>query len=757
MSSSTGGRHHRTGILHRVGVAAARHRWLVLTAWSAFALLGLVQLPQLLGPLDPPPIRVDSSQSARAEAAMAEHFPDLGREQMLVVLRNEHETATEPGFARTAVAVMTALRQRREVTVVVPLPPADLPTGNIPAAAAGPLWELRGLYRDSHNSYILVTVSGTDGQRLRWFPEWQAAVEQAIRDTSAGHVTGYLVGYTAAAHELQQLALTDVYTADAIAMPAAFLLLLLGLGCLGAAAVPAVVAGVAISGTLCVLDLLPAVNATQLMVVSMVGLGVGIDYCLLVVSRFREELARGLGRTDALGHTTATAGRTVAYSGIAVMLATSSALLIDNAAVRAVAASAITVTAISVVAALTLLPALLATSRPWLDRGTLPWRTRPHATATAGEQGRWARWARHVMRRPWRYGTTVVVLLALAAAPSLDLRLSLELPEKALADTAFGRGMAVLTDDKGADGGNLGGFMPIVVQTPAHRPVPDTTALVSALRADPRIATALVYGTRADTTLVLAVPKISPTTPEAAALVRYVRHTIVPRTTPPDITVLVGGPPAVVVDLAEESTSKLWWVIGFVLAVSLLLLMVLLRSVLLPIKAIIMNILVTAATYGLVVVVFQNGIGDELFGTTATGTTQVYLPIAVFVVLFGLSLDYEVFLIRRIQEEYEIHGDTERAVATGLQTTARPLATAAAIMIAVFASGLAAHLPDSKQLAFALAVAILLDATLVRFVLVPAFIKILGRWNWWYPQPLRRATRHHRRDINPDETIQPVR
>jgi RND superfamily putative drug exporter len=463
-----------------------------------------------------------------------------------------------------------------------------------------------------------------------------------------------------------------------------------------------------------------------------VGLGLGIDYSLLMVTRFREELATGARHADAVGRTVATAGRTVLLSGLALVVAATSLLVVRIPVAREAVAATVIVAFVAMASALTLLPALLAMSGSWLDRGALAWHTRPEV---ARQNTRWARWAGHLMRHPLPYAIGVSVLLLVAAAPALGLRLGLDIPRTVLADTSTGKGLAVLEQDSFA---GATGTVTVLIQRPPGTSPPDTALLTSALRADPDILAVVAAGTNRDSTLLLALPRDRPDAPETVTLVTRIRDQIVPEAIPPRYSVLTGGLSAAAVDLRQEAAAKLWWVIGLALAAAFLFLVLILRSILLPLKAIVMNLLATGASYGLLVLVFQNGLGERLLGFTSTGTIQAYWPVVMFIILFALSLDYEIFLVRRIQEEFHVHGDNRRAVAVGLQATAHSISLAAATLIVLFASLLAVTALEIKQVGFALAVAVALDATLIRLVLVPALMQLFGHRNWWLPDRLSR-------------------
>lgn len=717
----------RSASFSRLGVAMTRRPWLVIGVWVALAVAGLALVPNLLVSLGAPSFQVDGSPSARAEEAIAEGFPAWGNEQLLLVLRSERYGIADSRYRAAVDAAYTALRAQPETRLAVALPPPGNGTANELSA-------LSSVYQDPRNTYVLVAVAGDERQRLQRFPGWRTAIEQAVYSASGGTVTSYLLGPSAISHDLRQEEISDARRAEAVAVPLALLLLVFGLGALGTAVAPLAVAAASISVTLGMFAATAAFvsfDVFLLTVVSVVGLGLSIDYALLMAGRFREELATGACRDEAVGRTVATAGRTVFFAGVALVVAAASLLVVRVPVAREAAVATMIVALVAMAAALTLLPAVLALSGSWLDRGALPWRKSPDAARHL----RWKRWARHLMRHPWPYTIGVTLFLLIAAAPTLGLRTGIDVPRAILADTATGKGLAVLDQDSFA---GVTGVVTVLVQQPPGTSPPDTTGLVSALRADPRTAVVVTAGTNRHGTLLLVVPKDGPGMPPADALVTRIRDRIVPASAPPGHPVLTGGLDAAAADLREEATAKLWWVIGLALAAAFLYLMVMLRSILLPLKAIMMNLLATGAAYGLLVVVFQYGVGEHLFGFTSTGSIQAYWPVVMFIILFALSLDYEIFLVRRIQEEYQRHGDNSRAVADGLQRTAHSISLAAATLVLLFASLLTVRTLEIKQVGFALAVAVTLDATLIRLVLVPALMQLFGRWNWWLPAEAER-------------------
>jgi RND superfamily putative drug exporter len=715
---------------YRLGVAMARRRRTVVAVWLAAAGLGLVLLPYLVSSLASPPYEVSGSESQRASADLQRSFPLLGNESTLLVLHSEQLTVREAVFRAAIDASMTALSRQPGVSSVAALPlPGDPRSAPVLADELAPIGEL---YADERTAYVMVNVAG-DTQLLQERSLGQGlAAGEAARGASGGAVSAYLVGMPSVGHDLQRIQLDDLFRAELIAIPVTLLVLLVGLRAPLAALLPLAVAGAAVlvtTGVLTMLSPLFTANGMLLIAVTAVGLGVGTDYALFVVARYREGLAGGASPERSAGAALASNGRTALYSGLVVILAVVCLLGIRWEAYTHFMVGVTIVIAAQVAAVLTLLPAALVLMSRYLEWRPLSRRRIP-ATGAAGEG--WARWCRHLMRHPWPYLVGVTAGLVILAAPAADLRLGIDMERQALSGTPTGTGIALMEREPI---GGVTGMAVVVVEWGTPAVAPDTEPLLSTLRADPLVAAVTSVHNDRDRTAVFVIPQVGADSPLLAGLVHRIRGDIVPRA---GLTALVTGPGAMVVDLGDEVTGKLWWVIGAVLALMYVLLVVVFRSLLLPLKAIVLNALVTAAAFGLMVLVFQHGLGEDL-GFTSPGLIWVHVPLAVFTVVFALSLDYELFLVRRIQEEYLAGGDNTAAVVAGVRHTARTITLAALIMVAAFGGLLAASIVGVKELGFATAVAILLDASVVRLALVPALMQVLGRWNWWLPFASRPA------------------
>ncbi|MFE9580097.1 MMPL family transporter [Nocardia sp. NPDC006044] len=711
----------------------AVHRRRVLVGWLLAVLVGVLGLPHLLGSMVSPSLEVTGSESQVAGRVLAAGLPTFGNDLMIGVLHSPSLAATDPVFRTAADSAMTALGRQDGIAGIVQL---SMTADSDPASSlAQSMAPLRALFHDEHTVYLLIGATGDDRERQARTPAQQDALARAAQANSAGQVQAYLVGVPAFGQILQQTEIADLVRIEMVAVPVAILVLLFGLRAPVAALVPVVIAGAATISTLglfAVLTGLLRVDGMLLIGVNAIGLGIGIDYALFVMYRYREELAAGAGPEKAIATAAATSGRTVLYSGLILLLASVSLFLLRWPVFIEAAIGVIAVVTVTAVAAVTLLPAVLSALSDrieWQPRW-LSSRTRSAGGAMADQGGLLARWAGHLMRHPWPYAIGVSAALLFAATPVPSMHLGLDVERRALSGTAYFTGFDRMTRE-------VPGFastIAVLVERPADTDAPATGALVAALQADPEVAGVSVIDNDSDLTALLVVPRHPPDSPAAVDLVQRIRTHIVRTAGPPGFSVLVGGSGALVADILIETSAKLWWVIGCVLMLLFAALIVMLRSVLLPLKALLMSLLATGAAFGLSVLVFQRDRSDgALLDLAVPGSVWPQVPLVVFVVLFGLSTDYELFLVRRIQEEYRMTGDNRRAVSVGLQQTARPITLAAAILVVGFGSLLMSRISGLEELGFAVAVALIIDATVVRLVLVPALMQIMGRWNWWLP------------------------
>jgi putative drug exporter of the RND superfamily len=529
---------------------------------------------------------------------------------------------------------------------------------------------------------------------------------------------------------------------EVLGLVVAALILLLAFGSLLAAGLPLAVAlfGLLVgASSLPLLGLLIDIPVWAPVMAAMVGLGVGIDYALFLLSRHREHLAAGVPVAESVGRSLATAGQAVVFAGGTVVVAILGLTFAGLPFVSAAGLGISAVVLVMVLAAITLLPALLGLAGHRLRaRGPLVRlrRRRAHGGEADAAVLRWSRWGAHVSRHAAAYAVAGTMLLLALAAPVLALRLGLpdegSYPQSRTERRAY---------DLVAEGFGPGATGPMVVAVDISRDRSVVDPLVSALAADPGIESAVAgpVAATSDVAVIVAQPTTSPQDVATAQTLDRVRRTVLPSVlTNSHAAAHVGGYTATMSDLSQRVEKRLPTLIVAVVAMSYLLLMVLFRSVLVPLKAAVLNLLSVAAAYGVLVMVFQWGWAASLIGLESTVPIISFIPLFMFAILFGLSMDYEVFLLSRVREEYLRTGDNGRAVVRGIAVTGRTISSGAAIMVSVFVGFGLGDDPLLKMLGLGLATAVFLDATLVRLVLVPATMKLLGKANWWLPAWLDR-------------------
>jgi RND superfamily putative drug exporter len=491
---------------------------------------------------------------------------------------------------------------------------------------------------------------------------------------------------------------------------------------------------------------------------SMIGIGVAVDYSLFVLARYREEIHRGVAPPEARRRAMRTSGLAVAFSGITVIIALAGLFVVDSQTLRSMALGAIVVVAISILGALTLLPTLMSmlgkrayardrfadviayVLRTWRNLPRRRGSTHPERRAARGTF--WERWTTAVTRRPLVSAVAAATVMLALAIPALSMvwgngalrqfpkdnptRVGAELAAKTMGPGASAPVQIVADFDRGSTSG-----------ASRARMSEELAAYGARIQRDPAVASVRPprFSRDGSSALVEVVPRTDSEAPATVDLVQRLRT----ETPPAGARVDVGGATAYVYDFRDVMRGSLWKILLFVLAFSYVVLLVLLRSVLLPLKAVVMNLLSVAAAYGVLVMVFQWGWFDSLLGFHHLGFVQAMTPPLLLAIVFGLSMDYEVFLLSRIRERYEATGDTRKSVAQGLAASAKTISSAALIMVAVFAVFAGTGVPAVKEIGLGLAVAIALDATIVRLILVPATMELMGKWNWWLPRPLGRV------------------
>jgi putative drug exporter of the RND superfamily len=595
--------------------------------------------------------------------------------------------------------------------------------------------------RDGVRTLVLARVVGSD-------PQIKDAIA-AVRNDLGGAHDGYDVrfgGEEAVFDDVGHHVESDLRRAEMIAVPITLLLLLLVFGSAVAAGLPLVIGGIAIVGTLFVLYVISSITDVSIYAINLttaLGLGLAIDYSLFIVSRFREEMRAGYSSDDAVVRAVVRAGRTVAFSALTVAISLSALLVFPLYFLRSFAYAGAAVVLIAALASTVSLPALLAVLGPRIDAGRVLHRGRAESV---DERGFWHGMASTVMRHPVPIASAVVVLLVLLGLPFAGVKFGLP-DDRVLPASAESRTVSdILRRDFASNEDNAFPIaVPAVVTDGAVGRYASTVSRVHGVaRVDARtgsyIAGARVappgpatqrFVNRGGTWLSV-VPSIEPISSQGERLVRAVRATSAP------FPHLVGGRSAQLVDTKHAIFEKLPLAAGIIALATFVLLFLMFGSLVVPAKALVLNVLSLTATFGAMVWIFQDGHGAGLLNFTATGTLDTTMPILMFCIAFGLSMDYEVFLLSRIKEEHDRTGDNVHSVAMGLERTGR-LVTAASLLLAVtFIAFSTSGVTFIKLFGLGLTVAVIVDATIVRATLVPAFMRLAGEANWWAPRPLRR-------------------
>ncbi len=688
------------------------HRWWVLVVWLV-ALVGSNIAAQSAGS------NFSNNLTGGAQPVqqiLDQAFPAQKGSPAQVVI-----TTTGPV---TAPAVQE--RTARLVSALTPL--AHVSEVVSPFAAGG----AHQISKDGHIAYVQVVFDQQAGN----LPE--AAINTVISTAQSFEAPGYHLSLGGQAISL--VAGGKPGSSEGIGILAAIIIMLLAFGSVVAMGLPIITALFGIAVAFALLDLLSHVITTPTFapeMMAMIGLGVGIDYALFIVTRFRQGLAEGRTPRQATAVSLATSGRSVVFAGTTVILSLLGLFILQLPFMRGLAVGAIAAVVLVMLAAITLLPAMLGFSGLAIDKLHVPGLLQN--AAEPSPRGFWYRWSRSVQRHPIRYGLAALACLILLALPFFSMR---------LAFTDAGNDPTTSTTRQAFDALATGfgpGFNgPLIVAAS----VPDGgKATVENLRSEVAATPGVVFTTPAQFSasgrdaVMIAYPSTSPQSARTEAIVHTLRNRTIPAATAgTGVVAYVGGETAGSVDASSYLSSRLVWVIGVVLLLAFLLLMAVFRSLAIPVKAVVVNMLSVGAAYGVIVAVFQWGWLGGAIGIGSTGPIDPWIPLMMFTILFGLSMDYEVFLLSRIREEWRRTGDNSSAVADGLAKTARVITAAAAIMICVFGSFVIGDpLHVLKVFGLGLAAAILIDATLVRMVLVPSIMELLGRANWWMPSWLDRV------------------
>ena len=657
-----------------------------------------------------------SSQSQR-EANVADQVFGRNDADVVVLYRSATMTVTDPAYRQ---AVTTALNS---------LPRADV-------AKVATYWSTGSpslVSTDRHSTYAVLQLTGADDAARH---QTYDAIKNDLTPASlaADGVTARVGGNVAMEVAINNEVTADIAKAEGFSMPVLLILLLVIFGSLAAASLPVAIGGVAILGSFTVLRLLTmatTVSIYSVNITTILGLGLGIDYGLFMVTRFREELHRQPTVEQAVARTVATAGRTVAVSGVTVAVALTSLMLFPEDFLRSMGYGGVATVAVDVLAALIVLPALLAVLGHRVN--ALRIRRSVQRPPRDESSGAWYRLARSVMRRPLVYVTVITIALLALGAPFLRVSWG-GTDARTLPAASTVRQVSQTLDSQFP----VNSTDPIeALITGPGASAGGSAALASYLHridAIPGVTGTQVTGSKGDTIRVDVGYTPAPVSSAARHIVTQIRA-LAP---PAGATVLVGGTTAGLVDELASLGSVLPWMALLVCVSTFVLLFLAFGSVVLPLKAIVMNVLSLGATFGVVVWIFQWGHLSGLLRFTPTGSIDPTMPILMAAIIFGLSMDYEVFLLSRIRERYDQTGDNTVAVAAGLQRTGGVITSLALLLIIVVGAFSASGITFIKLMGVGMIVALLVDASVVRVLLVPATMRLLGRANWWAPRPLRR-------------------
>ncbi len=681
--------------LPRLAAWCARHRLLVLALWAAVVVAGAAAGPALFSGLSGDVGTVTDSESSRAGAQLRAAAP-TGPAVHAVL---DGRAADDP-VLRAELARLTAELERLPgvASVGSPLSPG-------------------GAARVATDGDAVALTVGFDPTQAGW-----AAVDDAAALLRAADVPRAVVGGGPLQdEEMEEQAAADLVRAELVSMPVVLVLLVVLFGGVVAAGIPVLVALAGVAATLGALLLASAlgdVSVYAVNVVTMLGLGLAVDYGLLLVSRYREELAAGGDADSVLRRTFATAGRTVAFSGLTVAASLSGLLVFPDDFLRSMGLAGLSVVLLDLLAALTLLPALL---------GLCGRRIRP-ARASSGGAGLSVRLTRVARRRPLPVVVAVCALLALAATPFLGVRFA-DPDARSLPEASASRQLAELAESRFGTSADVDEVTVVVQQELDDAAAAGYAGRLAALDGVRDVAV------RADVpglTVVDVLPTGDSQGPVAMRLVDDVRAL------PSPAPVLVTGDAARLADYQDVLRDRLPWMLAVIAGATTVLLFLFTGSLVVPVKALALGALSLGAGFGALVWVFQDGHLGALVGTEALGSLSITTPVLVLAIAFGLSMDYEVFILGRIAEEHRRTGDTDLAVERGLQHTSRVVTAAAVLIVVVFAGFVAGGFSPVKQVGLGLALAVGVDATLVRMLLLPAAMTLMGRYNWWAPRPLRR-------------------
>ena len=728
-------------LFEQLGHFVFRHRKAVLLIWCLLLIVGAVLGPMAMNALAPGSNHTASGEGADGYRILEQEF-GIRPTILTIVFTSDTLRADDPLFMDEMDQALVGLREIEKI---------DSP---ITYRSTG---DPRFISADGHVSYAVIGVDGdvSDGTIL------VSDIREGLQPQP--HLTTFVTGEAALWYDVEQSVMTDWKKAEIYTFPLVAIILLLVFGSLVAAGLPLAIGAASVALSMALVFILiqfTPISSSSMIVIVFIGLAISIDYALIMVTRFRQELEEGRRVEESVANTVATSGKAIFYAALTSIIGFSALISFNLTAFRSFGIGGVSVLIMALVAGLTLVPALLAVIGPRINRLAI---FRP-----SQREGKfWYRLARWEMRHPAIVLLIVIPLIGLLSWPVLSINIQNTTASDVTESSEARQGFEVLSDGFGA-----GELAPIMVAVTTQSTILDTDKVaalydftrdieqhneVSHIESivgldpsitkeqyqfmyadpdsipDPQIKGALDQLTTDQATLVQVYTKGDPLSPEAEALVTYIR------TLEPDgLTTHVTGPTALHLDSMDQAYSHFPWVLLIIGTTTFIALLFLFKSVLLPIKAIVLNVASVAAAYGIVVFVFQQGHFSGVLNFTSTGGIEPVIPIMAFCVIFGLSIDYEIFLLSRIREEWVKTGDNTQSVGIGLARTGRVITGAAAIMVVVFGSLVIGDVLFLKIIGVTLALAIFIDAAIIRVFLAPALMRVMGKWNWWSPAFLNR-------------------
>jgi RND superfamily putative drug exporter len=715
---------------------SARHPWKVVAAWAVLLVVAMGLTSSLLSDaLTTGWSFATNPESEQGRKLLEDRLRGPQRDREAVIIRNTATTVDDASYRAFVDDIATRIAALGPATVE-----SSLTTYQAQAGGQGGLAATL-ISQDRHVTMIPVTLAGRFDEAGENVKPILDIVKQA---NGRDGFEVYVAGNGAMGHDFQTGAEEDLARGEMFGGLLALIILALVFGALVAAVIPVILAIFAIIAALGLTALAGQGFEFSFFVtnmITMMGLAVGIDYSLFIVSRFREERARGLSVIDAVDASMSTAGRAVLFSGITVIIALLGMLILPTSIYRSLALGASFVVGFAIIASLTLLPALMRLLGDKINAGRIrvPFLSSKEQDFDPDHSGGfWDKVARNVMAHPVIGVVTVTAVLLGAASFYLDVNAG-QAGVSSLPDSFQSKQGFIILRDEFAGGSVTPAE--VVIDGDANSPaVKSAIEKLQAATAQDKVfgPSAVQANPQGDLTLLSIQMAVDPSTPAADDAVNRLRDQYIPAAFDGvDAKVYVSGSTAFNLDFYELTDTYTPIVFVFVLGLSFILLMLVFRSIVVPAKAILMNLLSVGAAYGLIVLVSQKGFGADILGFQQVDTVEAWLPLFLFSVLFGLSMDYHVFLLSRIRERYLQRGDNTDAVAFGLRSTGRLITGAALIMVAVFGGFAMGELVMLQQVGFGLGVAVLLDATVVRSILVPASMKLLGKANWWLPSGLQ--------------------